>query len=102
MGRLVSAMMRAEPDEPHTPLRRFVVGMVIGVLLGGLAMAGFAVLGIVNPGGATSWRQAGALVVEKETGARYLFLNGQLRPVLNYASARLIIGGEPNVVRVSR
>lgn len=102
VGRLVSAMMRAEPDAPYTPLRRFTVGTMIGVLLSGLAIAGFAVYGTVSPGGANTWRQAGVLVVEKETGARYILLDGQLRPILNYTSARLIIGGEPKVVRVSR
>lgn len=102
MGRLVSALLRADPDSQSTPMRRFVVGNIIGLLLGGLVMAGFAVYGFFVPGGATGWQDEGALVTERETGARYVYLDGELRPVLNYASARLILGGEPRVVRVSR
>lgn len=30
--------------------------------------------------------------MEKETGTRYLFLDGRLRPVRNYASALLLTG----------
>ena len=102
VGRLVSAMLRAEPDSPISPLRRYVVGTICGVLLGALALVGCGIYGFISPGGATSWRKSGVLVVEKETGARYVYVGGQLRPVLNYTSARLILGGEPTIVRVSR
>ena len=88
VGRLVSALLRAEPDAPMTPLRRFVVGTFWGALLGALAVAGFGVYGFISPGGSTAWRAGGALIVEKETGARYVFVEGELRPVVNYASAR--------------
>jgi type VII secretion protein EccB len=102
VSRLVSGLLRAEPDAQFSPLRRFVIGTMAGVLLGALALAGFGVYGVFSPGGNKAWKQAGALIVEKETGARYLFVDGQLHPVLNYASARLIIGGEPVIVRASR
>jgi len=102
VGRLVSALLRAEPDAPMTPLRRFVVGTFWGALLGALAVAGFGVYGFISPGGSTAWRAGGALIVEKETGARYVFVEGELRPVVNYASARLIVGKAPTIVRVSR
>ncbi|MGW0434735.1 type VII secretion protein EccB [Micromonospora sp. NPDC003197] len=102
MGRLVSALLRAEPDAPMTPLRRFLVGTICGVLLGGLALVGFGVYGFFSPGGSTAWRKPGVLVVEKETGTRYVVVDGVLRPVLNHTSARLILGGAPKVVTVSR
>jgi len=103
VGRLVCGMLRAEPDSPMSPLRRFNVGTVAGLVLGGLMLAIFAVMGVLFPGASKAWQQPGALVVEKETGARFVFIDGELRPVLNYASARLILGGEPkSVVNVSR
>ncbi|WP_017975484.1 type VII secretion protein EccB [Actinopolyspora halophila] len=101
VGRLVSAMMRASPDDQTTPTRRFVMGTVIGTLLGALVVAGFGIVGMIFPGGNTSWQAEGTIVVEKETGARYLYLNGTLRPVLNYSSALLArdqSGGDPKLV----
>ncbi|MBO4209026.1 type VII secretion protein EccB [Micromonospora echinofusca] len=102
MSRLVSALLRAEPDAPITPLHRFLVGALCGLLLGGLLLVGFGVYGFFVPGGSKAWRKPGVLVVEKETGARYVVVDGVLRPVLNYTSARLILGGTPKVVTVSR
>ncbi|SFT35340.1 type VII secretion protein EccB [Actinopolyspora lacussalsi subsp. righensis] len=101
VGRLVSALMRASPDDQTTPTRRFVMGTVIGTLLGALVVAGFGIVGLIFPGGKTSWQAEGTIVVEKETGARYLYLNGALRPVLNYSSALLArdqSGGDPKLV----
>ncbi|WP_243791940.1 type VII secretion protein EccB [Saccharopolyspora gloriosae] len=89
VGRLISALMQGRPDEPTTPTRRFVMGTVIGTLIGCLVVAGFGVYGLIKPGGNTTWQQAGAIIVEKETGARYLYMDGKLRPVLNYSSALL-------------
>lgn len=101
-GRLVSAMLRAEPDAPNTPLRRFVVGSFCGVLLGVLLIAGFGIFGYFKPGGKKAFRTPGALIVEKETGSRYVLVDGQLRPVLNFGSAKLILGSDLRVVNVSR
>jgi len=41
------------------------------------------------------------VIVEKETGARFVYLDGVLHPVLNYTSARLIVGGGGTTVSVS-
>ncbi|AUS81320.1 type VII secretion protein EccB [Actinoalloteichus sp. AHMU CJ021] len=91
VGRLVSALMRARTDEPAPPHRRFGTGFFGGVLLAALISAGFGVYGLIVPSGNDSWRAAGTIIVEEETGARYLYLDGLLHPVLNYASARLAV-----------
>ncbi|MFF3606795.1 type VII secretion protein EccB [Streptomyces sp. NPDC002463] len=93
MSRLTAGMLLAEPDAPDTPLGRTTRGVFIGVLIAVLIAAGAVVYGLISPGGNTSWKTPGALVVNKETGARYLYADGRLRPVRNYASARLIVGG---------
>jgi type VII secretion protein EccB len=101
-GRLVSALLRAEPDAPVTPLRRFTVGMFCGVLAGVILIAGFGVFGYIRPGGNKAFRKPGALIVAKDTGSRYVLVDGALRPVLNYASAKLILGSDLHVVSASR
>ncbi|MEV6375058.1 type VII secretion protein EccB [Micromonospora musae] len=101
LGRLTGALIAAEPDGLENPNRRMVVGTVSGVLVAAVVFVGFVIFGFFFPGGATKWRQPGVLVVEKETGSRYVYDEGLLRPVLNYTSARLLFGAEPKVVSVS-
>ncbi|MFE5767049.1 type VII secretion protein EccB [Streptomyces sp. NPDC056485] len=92
MGRLTSGMLRADPDSPESPQGRTNRGIAIGVIVAVLVSAGAFVFGLLAPGTKDSWRSSGALIVEKETGSRYLYVNGRLRPVRNYASARLLLG----------
>lgn len=100
MGRLASAMLRAEPDSPESPLGRTNRGAAIGVIIAVLVCAGAFVFGLIRPGGNDSWRSGENLVVDKQTGARYLYLDGRLRPVRNHTSARLVTGGEIGVTTV--
>lgn len=100
MGRLTSGMLRADPDAPESPQGRTNRGVVIGVVIAVLLSAGSFVLGLLKPGTKDSWRAAATLVVNKETGSRYLYLDGRLRPVRNYASARLLAGAEMKAVTV--
>lgn len=90
-GRLRSALVRGEPDAHQPPLRRTPIGLIIGVVLALLALGVVALLALVKPGSSPAWRQPGVLVIEKETGNRYVFTDGRLHPVLNYASARLLL-----------
>ncbi|MGW0436568.1 type VII secretion protein EccB [Micromonospora sp. NPDC003197] len=102
LGRLTGALVAAEPDGLENPNRRMVVGSVAGILVAAVLVVGFVIFGLMYPGGATKWRKPGVLVVEKETGSRYVYTDGLLRPVLNYTSARLLLGAEFEVVTVSR
>ncbi|MDQ7909376.1 type VII secretion protein EccB [Phytohabitans sp. ZYX-F-186] len=104
VGRLNSAVMQGRPDPYEPPNRRPLLGFVIGVLLAVVVAGGFGIYGIFRPGGDSSWRQPGVVILVKETGARYVLLEEQLRPVLNYASARLVLGsgGTARLVTVSR
>ncbi|MEW2396093.1 type VII secretion protein EccB [Streptomyces sp. NPDC046862] len=94
MGRLTSSMLRSDPDAPESPQGRTNRGIAVGVIVAILLAAGAFVLGLVSPGTTDSWRSSGDLIVDKNTGARYLFLDGRLRPVRNYASAKLLTGGD--------
>ncbi|MEV7598029.1 type VII secretion protein EccB [Kitasatospora sp. NPDC089797] len=101
MSRVSSGMLRGEPDAPDTPVTRTTRGAVVGLAVGLLVGVGVGVYGLVKPGGATGWQKPGTLVVVKESGARYLFAGGQLHPVLNQASARLLAGDRFRSAEVS-
>lgn len=92
VSRLVSAVVHGKPDSLQAPNKRLSTGTVLGIVVGGLIMAVFGIIGIFVPGGDTSWRTAGAIVMNEDNGATYVYLDGQLRPVLNYSSARLAAG----------
>jgi len=95
--RIVSAMLAGEPETNELPMRRFTYAMLGGLVVGVLVFAGFAVYGLVRPGGGKP--AANTILVERETGAKYLYIEGRLHPVLNWASARLIIGQSRPAVR---
>ncbi|MFD4763281.1 type VII secretion protein EccB [Streptomyces sp. NPDC058439] len=96
MGRLSSGLLTADPDAPESPLGRTTRGVVFGILATVLIGAGTTVFGLLRPGGNDGWRNGEHLVVNRDTGARYLWTgtDGLLHPVRNYASARLIGGSD--------
>ncbi|WP_327714440.1 type VII secretion protein EccB [Streptomyces sp. NBC_00490] len=103
MGRLSSGLLMADPDAPESPLGRTTRGVVFGVLVTVLVGAGATVYGLLRPGGNDAWRDGAHLVVNRDTGARYLWTDtdGVLHPVRNYASARLIGGSDLETVDVA-
>ncbi|MEV2275680.1 type VII secretion protein EccB [Nocardiopsis sp. NPDC049922] len=101
VGRLGTAMLEADPDAVDAPMRRTRTGTFIGMALSALLCVGFLVFGLIFPGGSTTWQEEGMLVIERDTGASYLYSAGMLRPVANYASARLIQGAEGDVSLVN-
>ncbi|WP_406382979.1 type VII secretion protein EccB [Streptomyces sp. NBC_01618] len=101
MGRLTGGMLRHDPDAPESPVGRTNRGLAWGIGLGVVLVVGFLLFGLISPTGTKTWRTADALIVQKDTGTRYLYLDGRLRPVRNYASARLISQKELGTVTVS-
>ncbi len=95
--RLVHALTAGDPGIGEQPLRRgnfgTVLGLVIALMLGG----GAIVYGLISPAPDNSWRSQGSIIVEKETGTRYVLLDAELRPTANYASALLAAGSQPKM-----
>lgn len=83
-------------------MRRGNLGMQFGALIAVLLALGCAVYGLISPRPSTAWRNPGSIIVEEETGTRYLYLGKQLYPMANYASALLVAGDRAKVVSVSR
>ncbi|MGI5224493.1 type VII secretion protein EccB [Actinoallomurus sp. CA-142502] len=92
MGRITSGMLRADPDAPESPQGRTNRGAVAGIVVALLLCAAAFVWGLISPGRSNTWRDPQSLIVDQDTGAAYLYVDGRLRPVRNYASARLIGG----------
>jgi type VII secretion protein EccB len=95
--RIVSALLSGEPETNDLPMRRLGGALIASVMVGAIVLAGVGAYGLLNPGGGLL--DGKALVIERETGARYVYLNNVLYPVLNYASARLALGDAAPAVR---
>ncbi|MFR9727737.1 type VII secretion protein EccB [Saccharopolyspora sp. MS10] len=104
MGRMSSALVLGDPASPEVPARRASTGVVFGLVLAVLIAIGFGVYGLLVPGGNTAWQARGAIVVEEESGTRFVNVGGVLHPTPNYASAKLLQGpkGGPDVEMLSR
>ncbi|MFD6531017.1 type VII secretion protein EccB [Streptomyces sp. NPDC060184] len=100
VSRLTSGLLRANPDVVEPPTRRTNRGMTYGAIISVVVAGGFLLFGLVQPGGNTGWQSGNALIVEKETGTRYVY-DGRLHTVLNYPSARLLLGADMTTVSVS-
>lgn len=101
-NRLVHAVTAGDAGMGDVPFRRSSLGVVIGAIIAALLSGGAVVYGLISPAAATAWRNPGSVIVEKETGTRYLYLNGVLRPTVNYASAMLVAGQNASVQYVTR
>src|SRR6266498_1914986 len=101
--RVVAALVMRDTDPAQSPFRRIASATLAGVVFAALGLAGAAVYGALRGGSAEGWRDANAVIIERESGAKYVYRDNKLHPVLNYASALLIVGSAtPNVMTVSR
>src|SRR5687768_15349107 len=101
--RVLSAFVMRETDPPQSPLRRGVGAAFAGAMIVIIMAAGFAIFGLVTKIGSGKWQVEGAVVVEKETGAPFVYRQGVLYPMANYTSALLASGNlPPPVFRESR
>ena len=102
VSRLAAALATGRPGTGEAPFRRASLGTFLGVAAAVLLCGAAALYGLLDPGASTAWRQSGAIIVEKETGTRFLYLNGVLYPTANYASVLLLAGGTPAIHYVPR
>lgn len=99
--RMISAFVMRETDPAQSPLRRGVGAVFVGLMVAVMVGAGFGVAGIITKTGSANWKSDGAVVVEKETGASYLYHDGVLHPMLNYSSALLAAAKPAGVFHVA-
>ncbi|MBQ1024861.1 type VII secretion protein EccB [Micromonospora sp. C95] len=102
VARTVAALVTRDSDPALSPTRRLAGAALASILVAAIGLGATALYGLFTGGGGT-WRDAGVVIVEKESGARFVYRDERLHPVLNYASALLIIGVQrPKTVLVSR
>ncbi|WP_432833892.1 type VII secretion protein EccB [Dactylosporangium sp. CA-092794] len=101
--RVVAALVMRETDPAQPPFRRVAGATLVGVLLAALGVGGAGALAVLRPGSSGKWRNDKAVIVERESGALFVYRDEVLHPVLNQASALLVVNspGAPTVV-VSR
>lgn len=93
--RVVSALVAGDANHPASPSRRLLVGCAVGLACALLVTAGFGVYGLLSPGGGADWQKSGQVLLDRDTGATYVLgADKRLHPMLNYASARLLAGGD--------
>jgi type VII secretion protein EccB len=90
--RVVSAAVMRRTDPTEWPYRRLGGAGLGAVMVTVIALAAAGIYGVVVPGGKTSWKDGRTVIVVKETGASYVYIEGKLHPVLNFTSAALIVG----------
>src|SRR2546423_6778409 len=89
--RVVSALVMRDTDPVRSPFRRIAGATLAGILLAAVSLGAVAVYGVLLPGGGTDWRDDNAVIVERESGARYVFTGGGPHPVPNQTAAPLVI-----------
>ncbi len=90
--RVVSAVVMRQTDPTEWPFRR-LGGAGFGTIMAAvIALAAVGIYGMIVPGGKTTWKDGKSVIVEKETGTPYVYIDGELHPVLNFSSAALLAG----------
>ncbi|HEX5540321.1 MAG TPA: type VII secretion protein EccB [Micromonospora sp.] len=95
--RIVSALLSGDPETNDLPMRRLGLAVFGSVMVAAIVFAGAGVYGLLTKRGGSVADHT--LVIERETGAKYVYLDGTLYPVLNYTSARLILNAAAPEVR---
>jgi ESX secretion system ATPase EccB len=101
LQRVISALTVGETDPEQPPFRRPIMAAIGALVIVVLSLGGTWVFGLLVPGG-DRFTATDAVAVEKETGARFVLINGQLHPVLNYTSALLALDQHAAVRMVPR
>jgi len=98
--RLVTAFVSGAPGGREVEPVRYGRALIGGAVLAGMVLAGAAVAGLIRSPLPEGWNDYG-LVVDKDTGARYIALKDTLYPVINTTSGRLIAADEKGEVTIS-
>lgn len=101
--RVVAALVMLDTDPVQSPFRRLAGSTLASVLVAAILLGGFVAYGAIRQENSNRWRDPQAVIVERESGARFVYRDGRLHQVRNHVSALLIIGAATSrTVLVSR
>ncbi|QIK67715.1 type VII secretion protein EccB [Nocardioides sp. HDW12B] len=98
--RLVTAFVSGAPGGREVEPVRYGRTLVGGLVLALLIVAGAAVSGFIKPSVPEDWSNGG-LVVGKDSGSRFVAVEGTLYPVINTTSARLLLASDGEEMKVN-
>ncbi|KKC03573.1 type VII secretion protein EccB [Mycobacterium nebraskense] len=98
LRRLEHAIVRRDTRMFDDPLQFYSRSVALGVLVSVLVVVGALAMAYFKPQGKLG---SGNLFVDRSTNQLYLMVSGQLHPVYNLTSARLVLGNaaEPKAVK---
>ncbi len=98
LRRLEHAIVRRDTRMFDDPLQFYSRSVALGVLVSVLVVVGALAMAYFKPQGKLG---SGNLFVDRATNQLYLMVSGQLHPVYNLTSARLVLGNpaEPKAVK---
>jgi type VII secretion protein EccB len=94
LQRVVAALVTHDPDPSRSPLRRAGTTALVSLLIAAIAVGAAGLYGIFTGQNSVDPTDPNVVFEEKGTGARFVFLDGKLHPVLNYSSGLLLSGGD--------
>lgn len=97
LARAEHALIRRDVRMLHDPMRSQSRALVAGVVVAVLILAGAGVYGLVRPAPSIG----DAVIVTDPGGAMFVLVDDVMHPVLNVASARLVVGSPAAVKSVS-
>ncbi|GAB3950911.1 type VII secretion protein EccB [Streptomyces sparsus] len=105
--RTVASFLQPSPTGTEEGAPRPIRGFLPGLIIGAVVLAGFGAWGMFKPQAPKGWDKPGAkVIVASDSTTRYVVLKtgskAQLHPVLNLASARLLLDPDDyGVVKVA-
>lgn len=93
LRRLEHAIVRRDTRMFDDPLQFYSRSIALGIVVAVLILAGAALLAYFKPQGKLGGT---SLFTDRATNQLYVLLSGQLHPVYNLTSARLVLGNPAN------
>ncbi|MEV0650253.1 type VII secretion protein EccB [Phytomonospora sp. NPDC050363] len=97
--RVVSALVFRKTDPDQSPFRRAGGAVFASVMVAVLALAVTGIIGFIADGVNNDIAEGNAIILEKETGSRFVYIDGTLHPVINFASGALIVNSTNTMSR---
>ncbi|MDH6279183.1 type VII secretion protein EccB [Prescottella agglutinans] len=95
--RMEHALVRRDVRMLHDPMRAQSRALAVGVVIACIGLAGCAALALIRPQDKIG---NASIVIGKDSGAMFVVMDGTLHPVLNLASARLVVGESAKPVMI--